>query len=89
MIQQRPVSSLGKRGFFIRDNLFRLYKGGEMIRRKNSMRWVFIFCLCLTFIGCAGKARTLHLGVTQFQVESIAAVDAIDDMRKKALIKEH
>ena len=59
-----------------------------MIRRKNSMLWVFIFCLCLSFISCAGKARTLHLGVTQFQVESIAAVDAIDDMRKKEIAPE-
>jgi hypothetical protein len=59
-----------------------------MIRVKSSIFWVFVFGLYLSLFSCAGKARTLHLGVTQFKVESIAAVDAIDEMRKKEIAPE-
>jgi hypothetical protein len=59
-----------------------------MIRKRTGMFGVFILCICLSLFGCAGKARTLRLGVTQFEVESIAAVDAIDEMRKKEIAPE-
>lgn len=36
-------------------------------------------------IGCAGKAKTLRVAVAQFEVESISAVNAIEEMRQKEI----
>ena len=59
-----------------------------MIQKKCGIFGVFLLCIYLSLFSCAGKARTLQLGVTQFEVESIAAVNAIDEMRKKEIAPE-
>lgn len=41
-----------------------------------------LIAACLALGACAEKARTLHVAVVQFEAESIAAVDAIDVMRR-------
>ncbi len=44
---------------------------------------VVAFLLIGLMTGCAGKARTLRVAAAQFKAESISAVNAIDEMRKK------
>ncbi len=46
-------------------------------------RIVVALILIGLMMGCAGKARTLRVAAAQFKVESISAVNAIDEMRKK------
>ncbi len=44
--------------------------------------------ILLMVTGCAGKAQCLKVAVGQFETESLAAIQAIDDMHKKELATE-
>lgn len=48
---------------------------------------VFLALATLTFLsaGCAQKAKTIQAGAAQFEVESIAAIERIDELRLKEL----
>lgn len=55
---------------------------------KSMIRGVFLALLSASLLaGCASprKAEALRAGAIQFKVESLAAIDAIDDMRRKEI----
>jgi hypothetical protein len=56
-----------------------------MFSSRLRMSYVFVSLIALGTAGCAAKARTLRVGVSQFLVESIAAINAIDEMHNKEI----
>ena len=56
-----------------------------MFRLKLSALYGVALLFAVAVAGCAGKAHTLKVAVGQFEVESIAAVNAIDDMHKEEI----
>ncbi len=50
-------------------------------RSGRSFLLSSLILLGLLLAGCTEKARTLHVGVSQFEVQSMLAIDAIDRLR--------
>lgn len=53
------------------------------VRRFPWPAAVVLASLVLLLGGCAEKAKTLQIGAAQFKAESLAAIDRIDDLRRK------
>lgn len=49
---------------------------------KKSTQIVVAVVGFILLAACAGKAQSLRTGSTQFEIESLAAIDAIDEMRR-------
>lgn len=56
-----------------------------MVLVNSRLLLVVLVCGGLLVSGCTEKAQALKVGVSQFEAESIAAVDAIDSMRKQEI----
>ena len=57
----------------------------SLLKRASPLLLAVLVAATLALGGCAEKARTLQVGAAQFETESLAAIDRIDDLRRQEL----